>query len=223
LSELVQRANPFRESPKWSEDDGITVKRKTNPKEATVEAWGLVDGQPTSVHFMVRVYDDVVTRESVITSDQINKVTAAWKLSQNLGTENGRVRYIGTRYHYHDTYKVMMDRGVVKPRIYPATDNGEFDGTPVLWDRAFLEEKVRTMGPYTAACQLMQDPKADETQGFKREWLVHYDKQDSHGMNCYLLVDPAGMKKKTSDRTAMVVIGLGGDKNITCWMRYGTG
>jgi hypothetical protein len=32
-------------------------------------------------------------------------------------------------------------------------------------------------------------------------------------MPIYLLVDPAGMKKKTSDRTAMVVIGLGGDKN----------
>ena len=102
---------------------------------------------------------------------------------------------------------------MVTPRIYPATDNGEFDATPVLLDRAFLEDKVRTMGPYTVACQLMQDPKADETQVFKREWLVHYDKQDSHGMNCYLLVDPTGMKKKTSDNTAMVVIGLGGDKN----------
>jgi phage terminase large subunit-like protein len=205
--------NPFRESPKWSEDDGITVKRRTNPKEATVEAWGLVDGQPTSVHFMVRIYDDVVTRESVTTPEQISKVTSAWELSQNLGTENGRVRTIGTRYHYHDTYKVMMDRGVVTPRIYPATDTGEFDGTPVLWDRHFLQEKIRTMGPYTAACQLMQDPKADDTQGFKREWLVHFEKQDGGGMNVYLLVDPAGMKKKTSDRTAMVVIGLCGDKN----------
>jgi hypothetical protein len=39
-------ADPSKESPKWSEDEGITVKRKSNPKEATVEAWGLVDGQP---------------------------------------------------------------------------------------------------------------------------------------------------------------------------------
>lgn len=106
-----------------------------------------------------------------------------------------------------------MDRDVVKPHIYPATDNGEFDRTPVLWDRHYLQEKIKTMGPYVAACQLMQDPKADETQGFKREWVAHYDKQDGSGMNIYLLVVPAGMKKKTSDRTAMVVIGLGGDKN----------
>ena len=40
-----------RQAPKWSEDDGIIVKRKSNPNEATVEAWGLVDGQPTSKHF----------------------------------------------------------------------------------------------------------------------------------------------------------------------------
>ena len=32
----------------WSLDGGLVVKRKSNPKEATVEAWGLVDSQPTS-------------------------------------------------------------------------------------------------------------------------------------------------------------------------------
>src|SRR5215831_11412236 len=36
---------PERDAPKWSENDGIIVKRKGNPKEATVEAWGVVDGQ----------------------------------------------------------------------------------------------------------------------------------------------------------------------------------
>jgi hypothetical protein len=33
---------PRRESPKWSEDSGLIVKRATNPKEATAEAWGLL-------------------------------------------------------------------------------------------------------------------------------------------------------------------------------------
>jgi hypothetical protein len=76
--------NPRSEANKWSEDDGITVKRKGNPKEATVEAWGLVDGQPTSKHFMLLIYDDVVTDSSVTTPEQIKKTTAAWALSRNL-------------------------------------------------------------------------------------------------------------------------------------------
>jgi hypothetical protein len=55
-----------RQAPKWSEDDGIIVRRrKSNPNEATVEAWGLVDGQPTSKHFRVLLYDDVVVAGSV--------------------------------------------------------------------------------------------------------------------------------------------------------------
>ncbi|MEO1330834.1 MAG: hypothetical protein AAFW46_14355, partial [Pseudomonadota bacterium] len=56
--------NPRAQAPKWSEDEGIIVKRRGNPKESTVEAWGLVDGQPTSKHFSLLHYDDVVTRES---------------------------------------------------------------------------------------------------------------------------------------------------------------
>jgi len=60
-------ANPQRDSPKFSEDDGIIVRRKGNPKESTVEAWGLVDSTPVSKHFRLMVYDDVVTGESVST------------------------------------------------------------------------------------------------------------------------------------------------------------
>ena len=91
-------SNPERESPKWSEDAGLRVKRKTNTREETVEAHGLVDGMPTGKHFTVRIYDDVVTEKSVNTPEMIKKTTDAWGLSLNLGTEGGYERYVGTRY-----------------------------------------------------------------------------------------------------------------------------
>ena len=74
-----------KESPKWSEDDGIIVKRKTNPNEATIEAWGLVDGQPTSKHFKKLLYDDVVVAGSVTNEDMIAKVMVEMERSYNLG------------------------------------------------------------------------------------------------------------------------------------------
>lgn len=207
-------ANPQKDPPKWSEDEGIIVRRSGNPKEATVEAWGLVDGQPTSKHYKEMIFDDVVTRESVTTPEMINKVTDAWALSLNLGSRGGVKRYIGTRYHFNDTYREIMSRGGATPRIYPATEDGEVDGNPVLLSREELAVKRREQGPYTFACQMLQDPKADETQGFKEEWLEYYaGVNDGLGMNIYILVDPASEKKKTSDYTSVWVIGLGPDNN----------
>lgn len=210
----VLYANPKSESPKWSLDNGIMVKRKTNPKEASVEAWGLVDGQPTSKHFTILVYDDVVTRESVTTPDQIKKVTAAWELSLNLGAEGGRKRYIGTRYHVNDTYRTMMDRGSVTARIHTATANGKMDGEPVLLSKESLMEKRRDMGPYTFGSQMLQDPVADKAMSFKEDWLKFYETLgDTSKWNKYILVDPASKKKATSDYTVMEVHGLAPDGN----------
>lgn len=203
--------NPQKEAPKWSEDDGIILKRKSNPKESTVEAHGLVDGQPTSKHFFVLVYDDVVTRESVTSPEMIKKTTDAWELSNNLGSDGGHERTIGTRYHFNDTYKVMMARGL-KQRVYPATHNGELDGEPVFLSQARLNDKLKKQGSYTFGCQMLQNPVADKTQGFKREWLKFYKEMEStKGMNIIILVDPANEKKKKSDWSSFNVIGLNND------------
>ena len=67
-----------RQSPKWSEDDGIIVRRKSNPPEATIEAWGLVDGQPTSKHFQVLLYDDIVVAGSVTTPEMTPAIVQSW-------------------------------------------------------------------------------------------------------------------------------------------------
>jgi predicted phage terminase large subunit-like protein len=206
-------ADPHKESPKWSEDEGIVVKRQSNPKEATVEAWGVLDGQPTSKHFAILVYDDVVTRESVSTPEMMGKTTDALALSFNLGTIEGRRRFIGTRYHFNDSYRTLIERGTAKPRIYPATDDGKVEGEPVFLTRDQLAKKRADMGPYVFACQMLQDPKADETQGFKEEWL-RYAAVDHNGQNLAVLVDPASSKKKSSDYTSAWCLGFGADKNI---------
>lgn len=269
-------AAPRRQAPVWSLDKGIVVRRRGNPKEATVEAWGLVDGQPTGKHFRLLVYDDVVTRESVTTPEMIAKVTECWALSLNLGAsgaegspadgsdgaaagENGdntpdhapsagrgagRRRYIGTRYHFNDTWRVIIERGAAVPRIHPATRGGAPDSAPVLLSPAALAEKRRQMGPYVFGCQMLLNPAADTAQGFRAEWLRRYAPGAAAGhafapgksgddivgvsgcgsraasslerwlhCNRYLLVDPAGERKKASDYTVMLVVALAPDGN----------
>jgi hypothetical protein len=78
--------NPQRESPKWSLDDGLLVKRKGNPREATIECNGLIDGMPTGMHYLIRVYDDVVTLDNCRTSEMIKKTNQAWALSLACGS-----------------------------------------------------------------------------------------------------------------------------------------
>jgi predicted phage terminase large subunit-like protein len=206
--------NPQRDAPKWSEDDGIILRRATNPKEATVEAWGLVDGMPTGKHFSLMVFDDVVVPGSVTTPDMIEKTTSAFQLADNLGARGGAKRVIGTRYHFNDTYRSIMESGTAIPRVYPATVDGTPDGEPVLLTREEIAAKRRVQGPYIFACQMLQDPAADESQGFKREWIRYYDEVSPGGLNKYILVDPANGKRKHNDYTAMWCLGLGKDQNI---------
>lgn len=199
--------NPRKESPKWSEDEGLMVIRKGNPVECTVEAWGMVDGMPTGRHFKLRVYDDVVTMASVTSREQIDKTTEAWELSDNLGVAGGAVRMIGTRYNLADTYSTVMERGAAIPRIYPATDDGRMDGTPVLFSQKEWERRLKTQSRQTIAAQLLQNPLADEDAVFRVDWLKPYDVVPQI-LNVAILCDPSKGASQDSDNTAIVVIGI---------------
>jgi hypothetical protein len=140
IYEDVLYEDPKNESPLWT-DHGFIVRRSSNPKEGTLEGWGLVNGQPTSKHYALRIYDDVVTRDSVTNEDMVRKVTEAYELSDNLGGRQQRKWLIGTRYSFADTYGQILKAGVVKPRIYPATHNGRPDGNPVFLSPADVGEE----------------------------------------------------------------------------------
>jgi predicted phage terminase large subunit-like protein len=205
---------PDRDAPNWSEDTGLVFRRQSNPKEATVEAWGVVDGQPTGKHFLRLVDDDIVTLASVNSPEMIQKTTEAWSVHLNLGETESRLRVIGTRYHFNDSYREMIARGAVKERRRPATHDGTLTGRPVFLTPEQFAKKVRDMGPYVASAQLLLNPVQDSKQGFRREWLRYYDEVGNwRQMNRALLCDPANEKKRTSDYTSMAVIGLGPDDN----------
>lgn len=192
--------------PKWGVARGIVVRRRGNPKEATVEAHGLLDGQPTSRHFDKHVYDDVVTQDH-LTEGEIKKTTERFEMADNLGTALGvRKQAVGSRYHYADSYQVMIDRKSLKPRIYPATDDGTATGNPVLLTRERLAE-IRNTQRSTFSAQMLLNPLAGTDATFQPQWMRPYEVIPSV-LNVYIMVDPSKGRTRTSDRTAIAVIGL---------------
>jgi predicted phage terminase large subunit-like protein len=75
------------------------------------------------------------------------------------------------------------------------------------------------LGEYYYSAQYMQEPVPVGGGEFKPEWIQHYGNIKPKGMNIYILCDPAGgdemnrKKKKTSDWTAITVVGLSTDNN----------
>lgn len=200
--------NPQRDSSLWSIEKGLIVNRKSNPKEPTISAWGLVDSQPIGKHFSLRVYDDIITKDSVTTSDQISKVTEAWELSLSTGDgREDRQWYVGTRYHADDTYQTIIDREYVRTRIFPATDDGTADGNPVFMTLDSWERLKKGTSDFVLACQQLLNPIAGSLQEFKKEWIRRWEVRPLH-LNVYIICDPASSKKGSACNTAIPVIGI---------------
>jgi phage terminase large subunit-like protein len=208
--------DPERESPCWGIDKGIRVKRRANSREETVEAHGIFS-LPTGKHFTDLVFDDIVTEKSVTNHEQLTKAFDQMRLAFSLGSHGGRRRMIGTRYHHGDAWGRAITDRIATPRLYAATEDGRPNGRGVFLTEQILEKKRRDQGPYIFACQMLLDPKADEVQGFKLEWLNPWTPKPEFWlrMNRYIVVDPAGerkMKQTGSDYTVFWVIGLAADE-----------
>ncbi len=206
---------PTSQAPKWSEDEGIYVKRRNEFNEASVEAWGIIENMPTGKHFSILVYDDLVDMNAVSTSDQIEKVNERFKMSLNLGARHGKRRIIGTRYSLKDPYAEIMKNHRYTIRTYPAEVDEEGKkkkgGFPVFLGREELDEKLLAFGEYVYSSQMLQHPVAESLQQFQRGWLRFYRKTPY--MYYYIVVDAASKKRKKSDYTVIAVIGTDSLRN----------
>jgi hypothetical protein len=206
---------PRKEASQWSRDKGITVKRKGNPKEATVEAFGLIDGMRTGKHYKLLVYDDLVDETMIDNPETIKKVTTRWELSDNLGSLSGtRKWHQGTRYSFGDSYGIMLERKVLRERRYPATEDGTLNGKTVLLDDKRWKE-IKNTQRSTVNAQMLLNPLAGNESTFSTTSFRHYDVIPSV-LNVYIMIDPSKGKSKRSDRTAIAVMGIdvGGNKYL---------
>jgi hypothetical protein len=198
---------PRKEASRWSRESGIVVKRRGNPKEATVEAHGLVDGMPTGKHYDLLDFDDLVTEELVTNPEIIQKVTDRWELADSLGKATGtRKWHQGTRYSFADTYGIILERGTLKPRIHPATEDGTLKGRPVLLTEERWEQ-VKDAQRRAVNAQMLLNPIAGNEAMFRSDWFRPYLIRPTV-LNVYIMVDPSKGRSATSDRTAMAVVGV---------------
>jgi hypothetical protein len=206
---------PRKQAPLWSREKGIIVKRKGNPKEATIEAFGLIDGMRTGKHYKLLDYDDLIDETMVDNPDIVKKVTQRWELSDSLGSLTlTRKWHWGTRYSYADTYGILIERAVLKERRYPATEDGTLNGKPILLSPERWAE-VKLAQRSTVNAQMLLNPLAGNENTFSTTGFKHYDTIPTT-MNVFIMVDPSKGKSKRSDRTAIAVVGIdvGGNKYL---------
>ena len=181
----------------WSKDDGLILRRKTTRKEPTLSAWGLVEGMPTGLHFERRVYDDISTEDMAESPDMMEKVKTKFDSSQNIGTDGGTHRVIGTYYHHTDplTYirgkkKLGSDDPQYHYRFKPATDDGTINGAPVFLSQKRLDD---LKGTRTFNCQQLLDPSPLEDMKLNPDLFLPIERRMiPKEVYRFMLVDQAG-------------------------------
>lgn len=207
-----------KQAPLWSLDEGLILKRGSSRKEPNVSAWGLVEGMPTGFHFERRVYDDISTEDMAESPDMMDKVKTKFDSSQNLGTDTGHHRVIGTYYHHDDPLifikgkKVLgSDESKYHLRFRPATDDGTINGAPVYLSQRRLEDLKSTR---TFNCQQLLDPSPLSDMKLNPDYFLPIERRlIPKDVYRFMLIDQAGdldsaLKKTGGDPWAVGVVAV---------------
>lgn len=107
---------------------------------------------------------------------------------------------------FFELYKDAKDKPDWLRKKYPASQTG-------ILSKEELAAARQTMSASAYAREYEVDFGAHDELGFDIRWLQYWKADKTHGMNKYILVDPANEKKANSDYTAMIVVGIGEDNN----------
>lgn len=203
--------NPESQASKWSEDDGLILMRNGFYNESTLESWGLIEGMPVGKHFTHRVYDDIETQDIVGNPDTVNRLKDAFDISQNLGTQNGTHRVVGTPYHYNGVLQYIKElkdinkKNVYSVRLKPATVDGTPNGKPVYLSQERID--ILKVNEYSFNCQQLLNPSPIKYQKLNPDYLKEVSPEFvPPEVYKFMLVDPAGDSRDgKGDAWAMLV------------------
>ena len=170
----------------------------------------------------VFLIDDPVKDREEADSDLKRKRVKDWYTSTAYTRlmPGGAIVIIQTRWHIDDLSGWLLDeqaKGGEKWEVLslPAiTDEGAL--WPDWYSMERLSEIKNVIGPRDWSALYQQSPTPDGGGAFKRDWPQTYDETpDDVAPSCnkYILVDAANEKRKTSDYTAIWVVGIAEDGN----------
>lgn len=195
----------------WDTSERITVpnRSKYELQEPTIDVSG-VDSLKTGGHYDYMKKDDMATEDSVTSETMLKQSVDADKMTLYLfdNYQEGPEDYIGTRYHFADLYASKLKE--IPSQFQSIIPGLKPDGEPSYPEKFTKEgfEQIRLKeGSYQYSCQIMLNPIDPANQVFKKEWIQWYEKLPEK-ISSYLFVDPATAKKKKSDYTAMIVLGV---------------
>jgi len=205
-------------SIEWGTADKILLPNRSNSAaypESTVETAGLTT-DVTGRHYNVIKADDLVTKESVTNETMIQKTRQVFSLMKFLFDQPawGVMDIIGTPYHFNDLYATLRKADKISKVIVPILDKAGNSTFPERFTKHDIETEIRHKPgstSYEFSCQYMLNPVPEDEQTFRPEWLDYLEfryLQAPSNLKKYIFVDPASTQRKSSDFTAILVIGV---------------
>lgn len=117
-------------------------------------------------------------------------------------------------YHNSDLYSTLKSDNNIKYTKIPVMSDYE-DNTSAYIPERFPSDalgNLKQKDPWTFFCQMMLEPKDPSKMGFTPQMISYYPYLP-YNLYYYLFIDPASARKKKSDYTVMLVVGV--DSNRT--------
>lgn len=223
----------------WGTSERVVLPNRSSNvawPEATIEIAGATT-DVTGRHYDVIKADDLVTKDSVTNETMLQKTRQMFSLLKFLFVqpEWGLMDVVGTPYHFADLYATLRKTHKTTKVIIPVRFKDETPTFPERFSASGIEDIRRdpAMGSYEFSCQYDLNPVPTDEQIFRPEWWerpdfyyhsageppkASYDKWTllPRNLRKYVFVDPAAKRKKDSDYTALICVGV--DERGDWWL-----